>query len=63
MEAQQDPPPGEGGRGLFYGSHRGLQGTPGQAADGACEDLQLQGAVVDEQEERDGWVEGGEDAI
>ena len=51
METQQDSPPREGGRGLLYGSHRGLQGTPGQAADGAREDLKLQGAVADEQEE------------
>ena len=51
MVAQQDPPPGEGRCCLFYGSHWGLQGTLGQAADGAGEDLELQGAVADEQEE------------
>ena len=63
MEAQRDPPPGEGGRGLFNGSHWGVQGAPGQAADGASEDHQLRRAVAHEQEERDGRVEGGEDAV
>ena len=37
-----------GGRGLLDGSDRGLQGTPGQAVDGAGQDLQLHGAVADE---------------
>ena len=63
METQRDPPPEEGGRGLFNGSHWGLQITPGQTADGASQDHQLQGAVAHEQEERDGWVKGGEDAL
>ena len=48
VDTQQDPPPGEGGGGPLDGSDRGLQGTPGQAVDGAGQDLQLQGDVADE---------------
>ena len=36
---------------------------PGQAVDGKGPDLQLWGANIDEQEERDGWPEGGEDPV
>ena len=34
-----------------------------QAVDGEGPDIQFQGAVPDEQEERDGWPEGGEDPV
>ena len=63
MASQQNPPPGEGGRRLHHASDRGLQGSPGQAVDGKGPDLQLWGADIDEQEERDGWPEGGEDPV
>ena len=48
VDTQQDPPPGEGGGGPLDGSDRGLQGTPGQAVDGAGQDHKLQGADADE---------------
>ena len=63
MQSLQMFTTGEGGRRLHNTSDQGLQGSPGQAVDGKGPDLQLWGADIDEQEERDGWPEGGEDPV
>ena len=63
LASQQAPSSGEGGRGVHHEGDRGLQRAPGQTIDGGSAYLKLQGASPDEQEERDGRLEGGEDAV
>ena len=63
VASQQVSSSGEGGRGVHHDGDGRLQGAPRQAAHGESADLQLQGASPYEQEERDGWLEGGEDAV
>ena len=63
MASQEVSSPGEGRHCVHYESDWELQGASGQAVDGESEDLKLQGAALDEQEERDGWLESRKDAV
>ena len=63
MAPQQNRPPSKGGYRVHNEGDWGLQRALGQAVDGANPDLQLRWSVLDEQEKRDGWLEGGEDQV
>ena len=53
----------QGGGPIQHESHRNLQRSSWQTDHGEDPDSEFQRASFDEQEERDGWSEGGQDAI
>ena len=63
MAAQCPPPSEQAGRQLQQEGDRSLQGAPRQADHGEDPNSKLSRASAHEQEERNGWSQGREDAI